>query len=251
MQTLIVAKKDGIGWIQFYRPEARNAVSFQMINELEQVISEWERDPNLRVIVFLGDAKAFLSGGDVRQFHQLEKKEEIYPIMYRMGRLLERIDRLNCLTIAAVEGIAVGGGCEFVTSCDICIASERARFGFIQVKLKITTGWGGASRLFRKIGYGRALRLLATGDRISADEAYELQLVDYLLPADQFVDEVKAFALRVSYAPVELIRTYKQWGKIMRNAQSLYEQEAMMCSEFWETDQHRNQVESFLRRSGK
>ncbi|SFJ05245.1 enoyl-CoA hydratase/isomerase family protein [Thermoflavimicrobium dichotomicum] len=251
MQTLLVSKKDGIGRIQFHRPEVRNAVNLQMMTELEQVIAEWERDPELKVIVFSGDERVFVSGGDVREFHQRETKEEIYPIMSRMGRLLERIDQLDCLTIAAVEGIAVGGGCEIVTSCDLCLASEKAQFGFIQVHLHITTGWGGAGRLFRKLGAGQALSLLLTGERISAREAYELQLVDRLYPADRFNEEVEMFVKQVASVPGKVIQTYKQIAKMGRNYPSTYQMEAESCSELWESPEHRQQVEAFLKRTGR
>ncbi|WP_168188708.1 enoyl-CoA hydratase/isomerase family protein [Thermoflavimicrobium daqui] len=250
MKTLVFSKKDGIGWIRFHRPEVRNAVNLQMIEELEQVITKCEQDDTLHVLIFSGDERAFVSGGDVREFHQLEKKEEIYPIMFRMGQLLERMDQLNCLTIATVEGTAVGGGCEILTSCDLCVASEKAKFGFIQVHLKITTGWGGAGRLTRKIGSGRALYLLLTGEIISATKAYELQLVDHLYKQENFRDEVTALAEHLASIPSKVIQTYKQIARL-NGATPTFPLEAESCSILWEGKEHRQKVEEFLRRTDR
>ncbi|MBA4542561.1 MULTISPECIES: enoyl-CoA hydratase/isomerase family protein [Thermoactinomyces] len=251
MQTLVVHKQKQTGWIRFHRPDVRNAVNLAMIGELESVIREWKNDRNLKAIVFLGDERAFVSGGDVSEFHQWTKKEEIFPVMRRMGALLEEIARLELVTVAAVEGFAVGGGCEIVVSCDFCLASPKAKFGMIQVNLGITTGWGGAGRLMRKIGRTRALDCLLTGRILSGEEAKEWGIVDALLPEDGFRSHVESYVEKLTKAPVSVIRAYKQVAdKIEREReQGTYELEAEHCAVCWESDEHRLAVESFLNRT--
>ncbi len=251
MRTLLVSKSDGIGWIRFHRPEVRNAVNLQMMEELENILKKWADDEEIGVIVFSGDERAFVSGGDVEEFHRLSGRE-IYPVMKRMGGILERIYQLDAITISAVEGVAVGGGCEIVASCDFCLASGQAKFGMIQVSLGITTGWGGASRLCRKIGTGRALELLLTGERISAEKAGEIGLVDRMVPHERFQEEVAAFAKRLAGAPARVRKTYKQIARQVEKgvpSSALYALEAKSCSECWETEEHIRAVESFLSRT--
>jgi 3-hydroxypropionyl-coenzyme A dehydratase len=251
MQTLLISKQDGIGWIRFHRPEVRNAVNIKMMEEMENVIGKWANDEEIGVIVLSGDERAFVSGGDVEEFHQLTCRE-IYPVMKRMGEILERIYQLDAITIAAVEGVAVGGGCEIVASCDFCLASDQAQFGMIQVTLGITTGWGGASRLFRKVGTSRGLELLLTGERISSEKALESGLVDRILPHERFREEVAAFAKRLAGVPAKVRKTYKQIARQVEKgvpSSALFSLEAKSCSECWGTEEHRRAVESFLNRT--
>ncbi|MGA9172830.1 MAG: enoyl-CoA hydratase/isomerase family protein [Thermoactinomyces sp.] len=251
METLVVRKQKQIGWIRFHRPDVRNAVNLAMMGELESVIREWKKDRDLKAIVFFGDERAFVSGGDVAEFHQWTKREEVFPVMRRMGALLEEIAQLDLVTVAAVEGVAVGGGCEIATSCDFCLASPNARFGMIQVRLGITTGWGGAGRLMRKIGRSRALSCLLTGKMLNAAEAKELGLVDDLLPQDGFRSHVERYVERLTEAPAPVIRAYKQIARQVESdqVQSTYEIEAEHCAVCWESDEHRLAVESFLNRT--
>jgi enoyl-CoA hydratase/carnithine racemase len=252
MQTLLTKVQDGVGWIRFHRPEVRNAVNMKTMEELEQVLTQWEQDRDIKVIVFEGNEKAFVSGGDVEEFSQKIKQSEIYPVMERMGSILEYIHQFPKITIAAVEGVAVGGGCEIVTSCDFCLASEHALFGFIQVHLGITTGWGGASRLLHKIGSSRGLELLLTGERISSERALEIGLVDKRFSYEKFQREVAAFAYRLATVPDLIIQTYKQIARKVEQGQlssSLYTLEAESCSKLWETEAHREAVDSFLSRT--
>jgi enoyl-CoA hydratase/carnithine racemase len=251
MRTLLVEKKDGIGWIRFHRPEARNAVNLEMMYELEEIIEEWKKDPDLRVVVFRGDRTAFVSGGDIAEFHQMSR-EEIQPVMRRMGAILERIGEWEVVTVSAIEGPAVGGGCEIAVSTDLCLASERAIFGMIQVNLGITTGWGGGSRLLRKIGISSGLELLLTGERISGTRAWELGLVDRLLPDERFDEELHSYIRRLSEAPPEVVQAYKRLAiEVGRGVPSseLFVKESENCASGWNTERHRKAVESFLRRT--
>lgn len=247
MSTLIIQKNRPICWIRFHRPEVRNAVNQQMMSELENLLAEIEHDPQCKVLILAGDERAFVSGGDVDELHRYERKQEIQPIMERMGRILERIRNLNALTIACVEGAAVGGGCEIVATCDLCFAAPTARFGMIQVNLGITTGWGGAGRLMQKIGPANALSMLLTGQIFSAIEAKEKGLVDELVEGKPLDEAVQAFAERVAQAPLPIIAFYKKLAQKGGGEGSL-ELEAEQCAQLWETEEHRQAVRTFLER---
>jgi enoyl-CoA hydratase/carnithine racemase len=252
METMQVKKTGKTGWICFHRPEVRNAVNRKMMEELESIWNEWEKDEQLQAVVFYGDEKAFLSGGDVGEFHQMTKTEEIRPVMLRMGKCLERIYQSHLLSIAAVEGPAVGGGCEFAASCDLCVASDSARFGMIQVNLHITSGWGGASRLMKKIGPGRALPVLLSGKVMGAKDAFETGLVDQVWEHDRFWDEVKRFVDSLVKGSPEVTARYKLLAKAVREGKDtaeLLHQEAENCAALWESERHHRAVSEFLKRT--
>jgi enoyl-CoA hydratase/carnithine racemase len=116
MQTLITEQKNSVGWIRFHHPDVRNAVNLQMMQELEDVLTKWKSDTNVKVLVLTGDERAFVSGGDLTEFHKLKTADAIQPVHARMGRLLDVLERLGKPTIAAVGGAAVGGGCEIAVS---------------------------------------------------------------------------------------------------------------------------------------
>ncbi|MFC7442307.1 enoyl-CoA hydratase/isomerase family protein [Laceyella putida] len=251
MQTLLLQHQGPIRWIRFYRPDVRNAVNPQMMAELEQTLTEIERDKQCKVVIFSGDERAFVSGGDVDELHKYERQQEIQPIMERMGRILERIHGLTALTIACVEGVAVGGGCEIIASCDLCFASPAARFGMIQVKLGITTGWGGAARLMHKIGTSAALSMLLTGRILSASEAKEAGLVDELIEGAPVREAVAAFAGQAAQAAVPIIAFYKRLAQEVKRgtpSSMLFAREAEQCAILWETEEHRQAVKDFLER---
>src|SRR5690606_8349968 len=185
METLRLERYRGVGLIRFHRPEVRNAVNLRMMDELETVLREWRQDDAVRTVLLAGDRHAFVSGGDLSELHRLTREEEIYPVMARMGRLLLELQDLGKPTIAAVEGAAVGGGCEIAVSCDFRLASDRARFGFVQVRLGITSGWGGGTRLLSLLKRSDALYLLLTGEVIDSETALRIGLVDRVFPGGE------------------------------------------------------------------
>lgn len=251
MNTIIYTKHNDHAVVQFNRPYVRNAVNLEMMEELEFLLDEWEQTSNYKFILFRGDDKAFVSGGDLDQFHKLEKREDIEPVMLRMGKILERIHQLPMLTVAFIEGAAVGGGCELAVSCDWIVASPNAKLGMIQVKLGITTGWGGASRLMHKIGKSKALHMLLTGKRLSALEAKQIGLVDVLLddPELSFEEQVAKWIRTYHSLPLLLIQNYKKLAQQVElgvSSEQLFPLESASCSILWESKEHREAVEHFL-----
>ncbi|MBI2264592.1 MAG: enoyl-CoA hydratase/isomerase family protein [Armatimonadetes bacterium] len=184
MSKLTYRIEDGIGILTFNRPEVRNALDLESIGLLEQVLGEIARDETLRGLVLTGSGgHAFVSGGDLADFEQLTTVADVTSRMVeKMKANLATLTQLPVPVIAAVNGVALGGGCEIAVACDFRIASESARFAFPQVRYGLTSGWGGGPRLVQLIGKSKALSIMLTGRTIEAQEALSLGLADRVVP---------------------------------------------------------------------
>ena len=176
-QTIRYEKQDQIAIVNIDRPEALNALNGTVITELELVVAALENDRDVRCMILTGEGRSFVAGADIG---------EQYPLNLDGGRrwgqrgsaLLRRIEKLEFPTIAAVNGFALGGGCELALSCDIILASEKAKFGQPEVGLGITPGFSGTQRLPRRVGVAKAKELIFSGKMIKADEAEKTGLVN-------------------------------------------------------------------------
>lgn len=176
-QTIRYEKQDQIAIVTIDRPEALNALNGTVITELELVVAALENDRDVRCMILTGEGRSFVAGADIG---------EQYPLNLDGGRrwgqrgsaLLRRIEKLEFPTIAAVNGFALGGGCELAMSCDIILASEKAKFGQPEVGLGITPGFSGTQRLPRRVGVAKAKELIFSGKMIKADEAEKIGLVN-------------------------------------------------------------------------
>jgi enoyl-CoA hydratase len=189
--TLLFELSDGIARITINRPDKLNALNATVLSELGDAITRVETDAAVRGVILTGaGSKAFVAGADITE---LAKQN---PIEGKARSLLgqqvfRRLERCGKPVIAAVNGFALGGGCELAMACHIRIASEQARFGQPEVKLGIGPGYGGTARLPRLVGRGRALELLLTGGMIDAAEAYRIGLVNRVVPADKLMEEAQ------------------------------------------------------------
>ena len=186
-QTVRFEKKDNIALVTIDRPEALNALNSTVIAELEQVVTELENDGTVRAMILTGEGRSFVAGADIG---------EQYPLDLDGGRrwgqrgsaLLRRMERLEFPTIAAVNGFALGGGCELAMSCDIILASEKAKFGQPEVGLGITPGFSGTQRLPRRVGVAKAKELIFSGRMVKADEAERIGLVNAVYAPEALLD---------------------------------------------------------------
>ena len=185
-QTIKYVKEDAIGVLTIDRPEALNALNSTVISELEQLIGEVERDLELRALIITGAGRSFVAGADIG-----EQKPLTLDGGRRWGQrgsaLMRRIEKLEIPTIAAVNGFALGGGCELALSCDIILASEKAKFGQPEVGLGITPGFSGTQRLPRRVGIGKAKELIYSGKMIKADEAEKIGLVNAVYAPEELL----------------------------------------------------------------
>ena len=192
-QTIRYEKQDQIAIVTIDRPEALNALNGTVITELELVVSALENDRDVRCMILTGEGRSFVAGADIG---------EQYPLNLDGGRrwgqrgsaLLRRIEKLEFPTIAAVNGFALGGGCELAMSCDIILASEKAKFGQPEVGLGITPGFSGTQRLPRRVGIAKAKELIFSGKVIGAAEAEKIGLVNAVYAPEELIPGAIAMA---------------------------------------------------------
>ncbi len=195
--NLLVEKADGIAVVTINRPKSLNALNSETLAELNAAFQEVEADPEVKVMILTGSGeKSFVAGADIS-----EMVNGTAPEGRTMGLLareaFKRLEDMEKPTIAAVNGFALGGGCEISMSCDITVASENAKFAQPECGLGIIPGFGGTQRLPRLVGKKRAKELIFTCDMIDAQEAFRIGLVNHVVPAAELIDYCKAMAGRI------------------------------------------------------
>jgi enoyl-CoA hydratase len=196
----------GVALVTLDRPEALNALSFVLLDQLADALETLDRDPSCRAIVITSSSRAFAAGADIR-----ELGPQTYATL-RDGRRFDTWDRFAAVglpMIAAVRGVALGGGCELAMTCDMIVAAEDARFGQPEIRLGVMPGAGGTQRLTRAIGKARAMELILTGDPIEAHTAASLGLVTRVVPADATVDAALELAARIAAMAPLAVRAAK------------------------------------------
>jgi enoyl-CoA hydratase len=194
-KNILVEQEERIGIIKINRPEVRNALDNQTLTEINHAFEILENDEGVGVIVITGNGgKSFAAGADISQ---LREKNSIDALIPGMSGVYRRIENCNKATIAAINGFALGGGCELAMACDIRIATDHAKFGLPELNLSIIPGAGGTQRLARIIGKGRALDMILTGEMLSAKQAEEVGLISRAVPKEEFWQAVKEKAERI------------------------------------------------------
>lgn len=189
--TLLFDVRDGIAFITVNRPDKLNALNAQVIADLGMAVDEVRRSAEIKAAILTGAGpKSFVAGADISGFQGLQAVSARQMSAKGSG-IFRSIERSGKPWIAAINGFALGGGCELAMACHIRVASENAKFGQPEVKLGIPPGYGGTIRLPRLIGKGRAIELLTTGAMIDAQEAYRIGLVNHVYPADQLLAEAE------------------------------------------------------------
>jgi enoyl-CoA hydratase len=191
-QFLQVDVADRIATITINRPDKLNALNDATMAELGEAIEQVRSDGTVAGVVVTGAGRAFVAGADISELRS-KTGPEIYALARRGQEVFRRFETSPKPVIAAVNGFALGGGCELAMACHIRIAAEGAKFGQPEVKLGIIPGYGGTQRLTRLVGRGRALQLLLTGEMVDAGEAYRIGLVNRVVPSgDQAVEAARA-----------------------------------------------------------
>lgn len=195
-ETLRYEAKDGIAYVTIDRPKAMNALSTEVLNELQSVFQQIDNDPEVRVAILTGEGKAFVAGADISQMVKMTDIEG-YETIRRGSQIITAIESMGKPVIAAVNGFALGGGCELAMACDIRIASEKAQFGQPEVGLGIIPGFGGTQRLPRLVGKGMAKYMILTGDYIKADEALRIGLVEKVVAPEELMPVCEDIARKI------------------------------------------------------
>lgn len=244
----IILEKDGyVARIILNRPDRLNALNPDLMMELERALEEVQNDKDVRVLVITGAGKAFSAGADVTVM------KDATPLQARsfsqLGqRVLMKLENLEIPVIAAINGYALGGGCEIALACDIRIASEKAQLGQPEINLGIIPGWGGCIRLPRIVGSAKALEIILTGDRISAQEALQVGLVNMVVPEDQLEKAVKELADKLAGKPPVAVKLAKSVVKkglesSLKSGMSLESSAFSIC---FATEDQKEGVKAFL-----
>lgn len=202
-QNLILYKEDGLAILTINRPKFMNALNAETLVEIAAAVDEVKEDADIKVLIITGSGdKAFVAGADINFMFPLSPAQGRY--FSDMGeKVMRKLEIMEKPVIAAVNGFALGGGCELAMACDIRLASENALFGQPEVGLGIIPGFGGTQRLPRLIGEGRAKELTYTADTIKADEAYRVGLVNHVYPAAELMEQARKMARKIaSKAPL-------------------------------------------------
>lgn len=179
------------------RPKVLNALSVEVVTELSTLLEQTASESPVRGLLLTGEGKAFVAGADIAAMASMEPQAAL-AFSGKGHALGEMLGALPVPTLAAVNGFALGGGCELALACDFIYASDKAKFGQPEVKLAVIPGFGGTQRLLRRIGLARALELCMTGEMIGADEALRIGLANRVLPPDQLLPEALATLDRIA-----------------------------------------------------
>ena len=200
--TIKYEVKENIGYVTINRPEALNALNKTVLEELFHVFNVIDEDEQVKVVILTGEGRSFVAGADIAEMSKLNVAQGRSFGAYGQ-KVMNYIEKIEKPVIAAVNGFALGGGCELSMACDIRIASTKAKFGQPEVGLGITPGFGGTQRLAKLVGKGMAKMLILTADFISADEAYRIGLVEKIVEPDELMNVCEELANKIaSKAPI-------------------------------------------------
>src|SRR5258705_13245602 len=221
LQTLLYEKRAGVAYVTVNRPKVLNALDRKTLAELREAFEDARDDAAIRGAILTGAGdKAFIAGADIREIASADAVAAVE--LTRNGqRVLDAIEQLGKPVIAAVNGFALGGGCETAMACTIRVASEHARLGQPEVTLGIIPGGGGTQRLPRLVGKGRALQLILSGAMITAQEAYRIGLVNEVVPAAELLTRAEAILKQIlANAPLAVKFSLEAVNKGMETSQA-------------------------------
>jgi enoyl-CoA hydratase len=209
-RNLLLETQDSIALLTINRPESMNSLAPLVLDEFIEVISELEQETAVKVVIITGAGdKAFVAGGDIAAMQPLGA-QEAREIALKAQRLFNAIEFGSKIYIAAINGYALGGGCELAMACDMRIAADRAKLGQPEVKLGIIPGWGGTQRLPRLIGRSRAKELMLTGAMVSASESLRLGLVDRVVAEAELLPTARQLAEQIAGHSQLAVRLIKE-----------------------------------------
>jgi enoyl-CoA hydratase len=206
----LLEKKGNVGIVTINNPKQLNALNADVLKDLAEVFTEIENDDEIYVVVLTGQGRSFVAGADISAMETMTAVEgQVFATL--ANKTFLQIENLAKPVIAAVNGFALGGGCELMMSCDIRIAAanEKGTIGQPEVGLGITPGFGGTQRMPRIVGYGKAMELILTTRKITPAEAYDIGLVDKVVPAEELMDTAMALAESIAVMPQVAVRQAK------------------------------------------
>ena len=249
---LLYEKKGAVGILTVNRPEALNAINSALLDELYDKVSEIAADESVRCLILTGSGKAFVAGADIGEMKDLSKQEG-YEFGMRGHRSFTAVENLEIPVIAAVNGYALGGGCELALCADIRIASERAKFAQPEVGLGITPGFGGTQRLIRTVNRAKAMEMILTARTVSAQEALEMGLGSRVVPGEELMNTALALAEAIAANAPVAVRNAKAAVRrsYARELNEDLEAEAKLFADCFETEDQRMAMTAFVNKTPK
>ena len=247
MAFVELEQRDHVGIITINRPEVLNALNLQVLHDLDQALDQVEAREDIYVLIITGAGRSFVAGADISEMANYTAVDA-KAFSQQGNSTFYRITRFQRPVIAAVNGFALGGGCELAMSCDIRVASDKAKFGMPEVGLGITPGFGGTQRLARIVGMSTATDLILTSRTIDAQEALHIGLINHLYPAEQMMEKALELANTIAAQPQVAVRQAKQairMGKqVDINTGVAYESEVFgLC---FSTEDQKDAMQAFL-----
>lgn len=243
--TVLTTLENGIYTVTINRPDKLNALNRDVMSDLDKVMDEVESNEEIRAVIITGSGqKGFVAGADISEFVGLSGSEG--GALARKGQdIFFRIENCSKPVVAAVNGFALGGGCELAMACHFRIAAENAKFGQPEVNLGLIPGYGGTQRLVQLIGKGRALELLMTGNMIDAQTALQYGLVNHVVPQEELLNKTRSILeLISSKAPLAISRCITAANAAYSDKG--YEAELKAFGESFETEDMKEGTSAFL-----
>ena len=246
-QTLLTSLDNGIFTITINRPDKLNALNRQVMTDLLSVINEVDDNADIKAVILTGAGqKGFVAGADISEFVGLTSGEGM-DLARRGQEIFFRFENCSKPIIAAVNGFALGGGCELAMACHFRIASENAKFGQPEVNLGLIPGYGGTQRLVQLIGKGRALELLMTGGMIDAPTALQYGLVNYVVPQEELLTKAASLLQTITTkAPLAISRCIQAANAVFDHTKNGYEVELEAFGDCFDTDDMKEGAAAFL-----
>jgi len=249
-QTLQYECADGIAVVRFNRPNKLNAINPEMIDDLRKLAADIRADPGARVVIFTGNGRAFCAGADIAALSKVGGAPDFMGFIESVQTAFNGIDDLDRPTIAAINGIAYGGGCEISLCCDFRIIAEDASIGVPEIKIGLLPGAGGTQRLPRMLPTAIAKQMIYTGDPLTAQQAFHHGLVNEIAPAGQAMEVAAQWARKLLKLPPVGIRCGKLLVSIAQsgNLKTGIEAERQAMAFLYATEDRKEGLSAFLER---
>ncbi|GAA0460509.1 enoyl-CoA hydratase/isomerase family protein [Alkalibacillus silvisoli] len=235
------------------RPEKRNAISIELINQLKVIIEKLHQDDETKLVIITGEGSAFCAGGDLNDFHGEIDQEKAHELLSQMQEVLWQITTLPMPTIAWMNGLARGGGMELASACDFRYVHESGNYGFTQGKLGISTGWGGGTLLYERIHSQEAYYWLVSADIRSAQVLKSIGFAQATFSTHQLELEHDLIKPFISRSLTQLKHWKSQWlqNQDLQKLKTKMDAEVEACSHMWVSDEHKEAVSNFFKRNKK
>ena len=247
-QTIKTELSEGTYIITITRPDKLNALNRDVVNELGQALDEVYQNNDIKSAIITGEgAKAFVAGADITEFTDLDAAGGAALAQVGQDKVFSKIENAPKAIVAAVNGFALGGGCELAMACHFRTASEGAKFGQPEVNLGLIPGYGGTQRLVQLIGKGKAMELLITADMIKADEAKALGLVNHVFPAEELLNKTKEIMQKIqTKAPLAVGKIISLVNEAATASQTGLSNEVKAFGESFGTEDKKEGTAAFL-----